>query len=65
MTQISGWKVTAPPDGQYLYIERDGAPGQIHLKAEDEGFVIDLWSDDTEPNCVSSTSALFTELEKE
>ena len=62
---INGWHVAASDDGQYLYIELDGAPGQIHVKAEDEGFVVDIWSDDVGPTCVASTSAFYTELEPE
>ena len=54
-------------DAQYLYIERDGAPGQIHVKAESEGFVVDIWTYDgiDNPNCVATTAALYTELEPE
>ena len=64
---INGWHVTASDDGQYLYIELDGAPGQIHVKAEDEGFVVDIWTYDGigDTTCVASTSALYTELEPE
>ena len=64
---IKGWHVTASDDGQYLYIELDGAPGQIHIKAEDEGFIVDVWAYDGigDPTCVASTSALYTELEPE
>ena len=62
---IKGWHVTASDDGHYLHIELDGAPGQIHVKAEDEGFVVDVWSNDSEPKCVATTSALYTELEPE
>ena len=39
---INGWHVTSSDDGKYLYVELDGAPGQIHIKAEDEGFVVDI-----------------------
>ncbi len=69
MTNIQGWMVTASDDGQYLYVERDGAPGQIHIKAEDEGFVVDIWADDDGNtmcrHSVASTNAFYTELEKE
>ena len=65
MTNIKGWQISTSDDGQYIYIALDGAPGQIHIKAEDEGFVVDIWADDDEPTCVGSTSALYTELEPE
>ena len=67
MTNIQGWMVSASEDGQYLYIERDGAPGQIHVKAEDEGFIMDIWTYDGigDPECIATTSALYTELEPE
>lgn len=64
-TNISGWYVSASDAGDYLYIERSNAPGQIHIKAESEGFVVDMWSSDDEPVCVASTSAMYTELEPE
>ena len=64
-TNISGWYISASDDGDYLYIERSNAPGQIHIKAESEGFVVDIWSSDDAPVCVGSTSAMYTELEPE
>lgn len=63
-----GWLLTTSddPDGQYLYVQRDGAPGQIHIKAEDEGFVVDIWSANPQDDySVASTSATYTELEIE
>ena len=60
-----GWLVTTSDDGQYLYAERDGAPGVIQVKAEDEGFVVDIFSGDTMPDSVASTSATYPELEPE
>lgn len=64
---IQGWHVTTSDDGTYLYIERDGAPGQIHIKAEDEGFVVDIWTYDGvgEPECMATTCCAYTELEPE
>lgn len=61
---VGGWKVSTDDTGQYLYVERDGAPGQIHIKAEDEGFVVDLWDSKLE-NCTASAAATYTELEPE
>jgi len=63
--EIKGWLVNASDDGKYLYIQRDGAPGQVHVKAEDEGIVVDLYNDDLDTECCASTYALWTELERE
>lgn len=62
---INGWHVTSSDDGKYLYVELDGAPGQIHIKVEDEGFVVDIWSDGDAGESVASTSATYPELEPE
>ena len=63
---FNGWKVTTGGDsGQYLYIERDGAPGTIHIKADDEGFVLDVWTADTTPEIAASTCVEYTHLEPE
>ena len=68
---VNGWHVTASDAGQYLYIELDGAPGQIRVRAEDEGFVVDIWSTDSGDGnmtynvSAATCSALYTELEPE
>ena len=64
MTNISGWMIYASDDGQYLCVTLDGSPGSIAIKAEDEGFVVDIWADDGVES-IASTSALYTELEPE
>lgn len=57
-----GWLVRS--SGEYLYISRDGKPGEIIVKAECEGFVVDIWSEDKSyPD--GTTSALYTDLERE
>lgn len=63
--KIEGWNITSSDDGRYLYITLDGSPGMLHVKAEDEGFVADFWTDDTTPVCVASTAASYCELEPE
>lgn len=67
MSNLNGWNLNTSEDGQYLYIEREGKPGQIHVKADDEGFVVDVWTYDgvDEPECVASTYALYDELTPE
>jgi hypothetical protein len=63
--EIKGWLVNASDDGRYLYIERDNCAGQIHVKADDEGYVVDLYNDNLDPDCCASVYALYTELERE
>lgn len=61
----NGWKVQQYD--QYLRVEVVGSPGYITIKHDDEGFVIDVWGQNSE-NCVSvdpiaSTWAFYDELE--
>ena len=60
---LEGWQVSTCDE--YLYATHTGAPGQIHIKAEAEGFVVDVWSSNDEPVCVATTSAMYSELEPE
>ena len=62
---INGWMVTTSDDGQYLYVQLDGSPGQIHIKADDDGFVVGIWNDNEPPQVVSSTYAEYTALDRE
>ena len=62
---IKGWNVTVSDDGRYLYVSQGGSPGEIHIKQEDEGYVVDIWSDDDPPTSVASTAATYRELERE
>lgn len=62
---LGGWLITTSPDSKYLYVQRDGCPGQIHIKADDEGFVVDIWSDDDTPEVCGSAAATYSELEPE
>jgi len=62
---IGGWCVSVSDCGKYLYVERSSAPGQVHIKAESEGFVVDIWSSDNEPECRATTAATYSELEPE
>lgn len=63
--EVHGWLVDVSKDGQYIVIQRDGAPGQIHVKAEDEGFIVDIWNDTEPPEVVATAGATYTELERE
>ena len=59
---IGGWKCSASEDGQYLYVSRPGNPGEVHIKAECEGLVVDLWSAGDEPACVASAAAAYNDM---
>jgi len=63
--ELNGWLIVVSNEGDYLYITRDGSPGQVHVKAEDEGIVVDIWNDHEPPMCVSTTYAHYPELERE
>ena len=42
----NGWIVEIPDNaeaGDYVYVSREDRPGAIHIKAESEGWVADLW----------------------
>lgn len=62
---IPGWMITVSPCRQYLYVTRDGAPGMVQIKAEDEGFVVDLLCDDATQESVATCCATWAELEPE
>ena len=61
---FKNWVVqTANTDEKYLYVWHKGRNGQIVIKAEDEGYVVDIYDADDE--LVSSTYAMYNELEVE
>jgi hypothetical protein len=62
-----GWVVQAYDD-QYLYIVKEGRPGVIQIKADEDGFVADIFKqmaehDGSDP--VSSAFSSYSELEEE
>lgn len=65
MSQIDlkGWTVSVSEDGQYLYATHKDKPGSIQLKADDEGFVVDILDKTGESN--TSTYATYPELSGE
>jgi hypothetical protein len=62
---LNGWGLGTSKDGQYLYVERTGSSGQIHVKAGDEGVVVDIWSDNEDPEVIATAAATYSELERE
>ena len=55
-----GWRISVSDDGKRLYACLDGKPGDIHLKAEDEGFAVDVTDD---LDVVASLWVTYSELE--
>jgi hypothetical protein len=58
--EIGGWKISVGESNQYVDICRIDKPGGIQIKADDEGFVADIYGDDKES--VVSTYAVYGEL---
>lgn len=43
VTVISGWIIECDPlEPNRIYLQREGQPGHIHIKAESEGLVTDV-----------------------
>lgn len=63
---LKGWAVKASKDGEYLYIQRLGKPGEINIKAEDEGLLVDIWNTphDDAPECMDSMMVAYSDLEE-
>lgn len=60
---LKQWVIGHSEDEQYLYIFRCGKPGEIVIKADDQGFVVDLFSEKDKDESVATTWAFFEELE--
>jgi hypothetical protein len=57
------WEVKQSDDNDYLYISRSGYPGEIHVKAESEGFVVDAWRSGDNTECLDSMSIMSSDME--
>lgn len=44
--KLGPWNIEKSPEGQYLYIDHDDHPGDIHIKADIDGYVLDVWDSD-------------------
>lgn len=60
--RIGDWIVES--NGEYLYVHHVKQPGDIHVKAEAEGFVIDVYDDDVE-EAHATLSVEYVELKGE
>lgn len=58
-----GWEVLFSSDEpNRLYVTHEDHPGSIHIKADDEGFVVDVWPDSHE-QVLATCAALYSDLE--
>jgi hypothetical protein len=64
MDDAEQWLVSTQEEPCYAYIERKGKPGHIQIKADDDGFVVDIFDDEV-ANSVASAYAFYAELEHE
>lgn len=58
----NGWSINDAGDG-YLFIARLGRPGEIVIKAEDEGYVIDVYPEGDPGGPDSTLSVFYSDLE--
>ena len=60
--EFNGWVIEILEDAPtYVYVARVDKPGAVHVKAEAEGFVVDIWPESYEAVEVSA-AALYTDL---
>lgn len=61
---IGDWRLKTSGDGEYLYVSREDKPGEIHIKADSEGYVLDVWpSDETADESVATMAVLYEDLD--
>lgn len=59
----SGWEIAFNnEEPNRVYLRRDGKPGDIHIKAEYEGFIVDIWPDGDPPAPDAGCFALYQDL---
>ena len=58
----NGWELSVSSCGNYAYAKRSDRPGQIDIKAEDEGYVVDIWDEDWQ-QVVAECHSLYCDLE--
>lgn len=63
--EVNGWVFQVSECGNYIYLHKDGYPGSFHIKSDTEGFVVDIWNDNDDPEVEATTFCLYTELEPE
>ncbi len=62
-TTLKDWIVSTSDCGQYIYIFRENRPGTIQIKAEDEGFVVDIYDDQDDSTSQATTCCFYADLE--
>lgn len=60
----NGWIVEIPDNGNdyYVYVARANQPGNVHIKAESDGWVVDLWPQ-SYSETHSSAFGLYSDLD--
>lgn len=56
--QLGPWSVEMSPGQRYLYIEHTEHPGDIHVKADIEGYVVDVWNGNKDAASVQASLAI-------
>jgi hypothetical protein len=60
--RCGNWRITFDPDQpEYLQIKHNKHPGFVLIKAETEGFVVDIW-DGQAFDVVATAAALYSDL---
>ncbi|MBI6727460.1 hypothetical protein YA0089_27975 [Pseudomonas viridiflava] len=58
------WAPSTSEDGRYLYIPLEGGKHYLHIKADDEGFVVYAWNG-AQNEVIDAVSATYAELAEE
>lgn len=58
-----GWAIRT--EGEYLFVKRKDKPGEILVKAEDEGFVVEVWPEGEDVDPEQTMGIFYTDLEED
>lgn len=56
-----GWEIRFSDEANRLYVSNTNHPGSIHLKADDEGFIADVWPSSLQ-EVATTCAALYSDL---
>lgn len=59
------WNIELSKCGDYIFIRREGLPGEVHVKSDFEGYVVDIWRDaskTTQPEVEATCAAEYVDL---
>lgn len=60
--RFGAWRIRGYGD-DYLYADRPGLLGEVHIKSEAGGYVVDIWSGGADPEVMSTCWAAYADLE--